>query len=219
MTRRTTAKITAQHGLVYHKIEQRYVLEAAMRYYRMNCQALEIYRMLCKEIACDFEEKDSYVYSVENRGRLEREAEVLEFQGKSVLTNRGRICADKIIVVTHFPILNRNGMYFLKLYQHRSYVIGLKDAPKMDGMYVDIEKKNEDAKLFSPSRSMLSGQLFLNLAEATAGMLSFSKKRCPHLGCALKWNEQEHSWDCPCHGSRFCGDGSLLNNPANNDLN
>ena len=41
--------------------------------------------------------------------------------------------------------------------------------------------------------------------------------RCPHLGCALKYNAQEHSWDCPCHGSRFTEDGKLLNNPATDD--
>lgn len=37
------------------------------------------------------------------------------------------------------------------------------------------------------------------------------------MGWALKWNEVEHSWDCPCHGSRFSEDGTLLNNPANGD--
>lgn len=37
------------------------------------------------------------------------------------------------------------------------------------------------------------------------------------MGCALKWNEVEHSWDCPCHGSRFGEDGTLFNNPANGD--
>ena len=34
------------------------------------------------------------------------------------------------------------------------------------------------------------------------------------MGCALKYNAQEHSWDCPCHGSRFDEDGALLDNPA-----
>jgi Rieske Fe-S protein len=43
-------------------------------------------------------------------------------------------------------------------------------------------------------------------------------KRCPHLGCALKWNPDEHSWDCPCHGSRFSESGKLLDGPATGDL-
>ncbi|MCL2630625.1 MAG: FAD-dependent oxidoreductase [Firmicutes bacterium] len=37
---------------------------------------------------------------------------------------------------------------------------------------------------------------------------------CPHMGCGLKWNQDELSWDCPCHGSRFGIHGNLLNNPA-----
>ena len=37
---------------------------------------------------------------------------------------------------------------------------------------------------------------------------------CPHLGCRLVWNQDERSWDCPCHGSRFDYRGNLLNGPA-----
>lgn len=42
--------------------------------------------------------------------------------------------------------------------------------------------------------------------------------RCPHMGCALTWNPDEKSWDCPCHGSRFDEHGRLLDNPAQNNL-
>ena len=37
---------------------------------------------------------------------------------------------------------------------------------------------------------------------------------CSHLGCHLHWNSLETCWDCPCHGSHFAPDGSVLNGPA-----
>jgi Rieske Fe-S protein len=42
---------------------------------------------------------------------------------------------------------------------------------------------------------------------------------CPHMSCELKWNSQEKSWDCPCHGSRFSYKGEILEGPAEYRLN
>lgn len=233
--------------------------------------------------------------------------------------DRGKIFAEKIIVATHFPFINRHGAYFAKLYQHRSYVSAFYNAQEIDGMYVDenknglsfrsqgdllligggghrtgknggnweeiknfakkyypkaevkfqwaaqdcmsldsvpyigqyskntqniyvasgfnkwgmtssmvaakilcdmvTEKKNDYAEIFSPQRSVLKSQLFINGAESAVNLLTPTPRRCPHLGCALKWNKAEHSWDCPCHGSRFDGEGKLIDNPAMGDLN
>lgn len=41
---------------------------------------------------------------------------------------------------------------------------------------------------------------------------------CPHLGCTLKFNEFDVTWDCPCHGSRFSIEGKIIKGPANSSL-
>lgn len=41
---------------------------------------------------------------------------------------------------------------------------------------------------------------------------------CSHLGCLVTWNGAERSWDCPCHGSRFDVDGTVLDTPAVDNL-
>lgn len=242
----------------------------------------------------------------------------LSFLGNQVQTPMGRITAEKIIVATHFPMLNKHGAYFLKLYQQRSYVIALENAEQTEGMYLDCTenglsvrsagkwlllgggghrtgkqghgwklpelaakkyypqaqiaarwatqdcmtldgmpyigsysktttnlyvatgflkwgmstsmvaamvltdmiccKDNPYASLLSPSRSMLHKQLLVNGIESSVNLIRPTRPRCPHLGCALQWNPTEHSWDCPCHGSRFDEDGKRLNNPATGDM-
>lgn len=250
--------------------------------------------------------------------RIHEHTRVLELVGKTAVTNCGRITAKRIIVATHFPFINKHGSYFLKMYQHRSYVLMLENAENVNGMYIDEDEKglsfrnykdllfigggshrtgktggnwqelrnfvnryysdsnilcrtatqdcmtldgvpyigrysastdglyvatgfnkwgmtssmvsamilsdmlqgkvNPNAPVFSPSRTVLRPQLALNALEAFADVLTPSLKRCPHLGCALKWNPAEHTWDCPCHGSRFTSDGKLIDNPATGDL-
>jgi len=243
---------------------------------------------------------------------------VTEFTPDYICYDGGRIRAKKIIVATHFPNLNKHGLYFLKLYQHRSYVLALENAQELEAMYVDewdkglsfrnqgnllllgggggrtgkkcgnweelqafrdkyypdcqikfhwatqdcmsldkipligqyspntpnlyvatgfnkwgmtssmvaarllcqqiCGKENDWADIFAPDRSIWKPQLFLNGFETLTNFIYPTAKRCPHLGCALKWNKYEHSWDCACHGSRFADDGTLLNNPANHNI-
>ena len=228
------------------------------------------------------------------------------------------IRAKRVIVTTHFPFINKHGMYFLKMYQHRSYVLAIKNAGKISGNYINdtdfglslrqygeyillggnghrtgkesdgwayleeiaskyfpsgeikyrwatqdcmsldgvayignyskstpnlyvatgfnkwgittsviaskilcdllCGKENRYCELFSPSRSIFTLQLLKNTAETLSSLVSFRKRRYPHLGCALVWNKNERSWDCPCHGSRFEENGRLLDGPANNSL-
>ena len=52
----------------------------------------------------------------------------------------------------------------------------------------------------------------------STGALEIRSATCTHLGCIVHWNEVERSWDCPCHGSRFGTDGTVLNGPAREAL-
>ena len=373
VTGHTTAKITAQHGLKYHKLAATFGPEKTRRYLETNLRAVEQYAALAKTFPCDFARRDNYVYSVDNPRLLERELRTLAsigyaaelrstaelpietagavcfpnqaqfhpqkllaglaenlricehtlvqgLEGTLARTNRGRIQAKKVIVATHFPFINRHGGYFIKLYQNRSYVLALSGQGELrrrlqvNGMYVDEGKeglsfrnygdflllgggahrtgkagggwrclrefaaahypgakeafawaaqdcmtldhapyigrygknmgevyvaagfekwgmtgamvaagllsdlvsgvKNPDEALFAPSRSILHPQLFANLFSSAANLLSLSPHRCTHMGCSLKWNPAEHTWDCPCHGSRFSEGGEVLENPA-----
>lgn len=370
VTAGTTAKLTVQHGLIYHRLLNRFGKNTAQGYLLANRRGLDEYFKLCPALDCDFIPQDNYIYSTQNRQRLEAELKALDaigcpanfakdlplpiptlgavrmtgqaqfhplkfltaiardlqiyentpvrtLEGSAAVTDRGKIRADAIIVATHFPFRNTHGSYFLKLYQQRSYVLSLSRAQKLEGMYLDegeqrlsfrsfqgqlllgggghrtgkpgggwaeleafsrlhypgaiithrwaaqdcmtldgmpyIGKYSAPMKnlfvatgfnkwgmtsamaaaqiltewittgrspyeeIFSPSRSMLHPQLAVNAMEAAVSLLTPTGKRCPHMGCALKWNPQEHSWDCPCHGSRFAEDGTLLDNPATGD--
>ena len=51
-----------------------------------------------------------------------------------------------------------------------------------------------------------------------AGALHECSAVCNHLGGIVRWNSNDKSWDCPCHGSRFDKLGKVINGPANQDL-
>lgn len=54
-----------------------------------------------------------------------------------IKTDKGKITANKIVITTHFPFINAPGDYFLRMHQSRSYVIALKNAQNVRGMYID----------------------------------------------------------------------------------
>lgn len=239
---------------------------------------------------------------------------VKKLRGTTGETDGGNVRAKYVIVATHFPFIDRRGLYFMKLYQQRSYVLGLETGKPLSGMYLDavenglsfrmagellllgggghrtgkkgggfqslkdaadrlyphakvryhwaaqdcmtlddlpyighyspnmknvyvatgfgkwgmtnamvsalllrdliLGEENPWEKIFAPKRRMIWPQLGVNLAETTVHLLRPTMPRCSHLGCALNWNKAEHTWDCPCHGSRFQENGAVIDNPA-----
>lgn len=70
--------------------------------------------------------------------RIYENTRVAELSDQKAVTEEGiTILAQHIVVATHFPFINRHGLYPLKLYQERSYVLALENAPPLPGMLLD----------------------------------------------------------------------------------
>jgi glycine/D-amino acid oxidase-like deaminating enzyme/nitrite reductase/ring-hydroxylating ferredoxin subunit len=62
------------------------------------------------------------------------------------------------------------------------------------------------------------GTGFVAQARDTSGVRHTLDAACTHLGCLVRFNTGEQTWDCPCHGSRFTVDGEVLDGPASEPL-
>ena len=77
-----------------------------------------------------------------------------------------------------------------------------------------LGRDNPYTPLFEASRALPPLRFLREVGTVLRHYVRPTVPRCPHLGCALRYNSQEHSWDCPCHGSRFAPSGDWLNGPA-----
>ena len=82
---------------------------------------------------------------------------VTELKDQEAVTDRGSVFAKDIVFATHYPFVNVPGFYFARLHQERSYVLALRDAPKVEGMALGID---------SPSYSFRNSGDYLLLGGA-----------------------------------------------------
>ena len=64
---------------------------------------------------------------------------VLRVEGGTLITDRGRVSAGKVIFACHFPFVNFPGLYFARMHQARSYVLALERTRRLEGMYYGID--------------------------------------------------------------------------------
>lgn len=76
----------------------------------------------------------------------------VDIRKNSIITPHGTITADKIVFASHYPFVIKPGYYFLRMHQERSYVLALKNAPVMQGMYID---RNENGFSFRAAGDLL----------------------------------------------------------------
>ena len=76
-TAHTTAKITSQHGLIYSRLINEFNQRFARLYYEANEDAAGEYERICRSIDCDYTSADSFIYSLEKNGKLDKELEAL----------------------------------------------------------------------------------------------------------------------------------------------
>lgn len=77
---------------------------------------------------------------------------------------------------------------------------------------------NKFEEIFNPSRLYKIIPLMGNVTTAVINLIKINKRRCTHLGCSLVEMEDDDSFECPCHGSKFHKNGKIIDGPAINNL-
>jgi glycine/D-amino acid oxidase-like deaminating enzyme/nitrite reductase/ring-hydroxylating ferredoxin subunit len=93
-------------------------------------------------------------------------------------------------------------------------------ALRFFGERVRSRDGREEVERLAPGEGTVArvgGKLYA-VSRTDDGRLVSLSARCTHLGCIVGWNPADRSWECPCHGSRFAADGTVVQGPATRDL-
>ena len=128
---------------------------------------------------------------------------------------------DGIPFIGRFSMKHEN-WYVATGFQKWGMSTAMVSAMIISDLIVGVE--NAYSKVFSPQRLLVRAgfrnflvDVWENIIGLGCGVFVPKNHRCTHMGCALVWNEEEESWDCPCHGSRYTNEGVLIDNPAQID--
>ena len=128
---------------------------------------------------------------------------------------------DGIPFIGRFSMKHEN-WYVATGFQKWGMSTAMVSAMIISDLIVGVE--NAYSKVFSPQRLLVRAGFRNFLVDVWESMIGLGcgvfvpkNHRCTHMGCALVWNEEEESWDCPCHGSRYTNEGVLIDNPAQTD--
>lgn len=160
----TTAKITSQHGLIYHYLSKKYGIKVAKKYFEINEEAINNIEQIIREnnISCDFERKDSYIYTSneEEKEKILEEAEALKY------INLESELVEKI----DLPFRTLCGVKFKNQAQFNplKYIEGLVEYILKHGgriytntLCTDIKRENEEYVVYANSKKVYSKYVVL----------------------------------------------------------
>lgn len=111
-----------------------------------------------------------------------------------IFTDCGKVQAEKIVFACHYPIINVPGLYFARMHQERSYVIALKDAAQVNGMWLGAD--GDGYSLRNYREFLLLGGGGHRTGENREGgqyaqLLKQAKTWFPHCHEVARWSAQD----------------------------
>lgn len=141
---------------------------------------------------------------LENKGQIYENTKVLSVKkdgdGYRIYTDTGYIKVKYVVVATHYPIINVPGFYFLKMYQEKSYVIGIETEQKLfQGMYINAESptlslrtaKDDDKEIVLVSGMDHKTGAKIDLSNAYNNLERMAKELYSDAKVRYRWETQD----------------------------